>query len=217
MEQYHYPIWTHDHIRNEPKLQHWINFFGKSGLYTTAERIKYVLNLNQSVFTQESWFIEAIQDIVAQYPLYKEWYIYIWNQPYSEKYRKLLPTYLHASRPTIHHIIFQNAHMWWHKTNTHNLVSMESWHHISFHALLNQKNYYPHQQLSKLLNIEQSILEPKLVNQIIALENTYHDIWKENPWLLYKKTSFQESWGKNYEKSVQKKSTKYTKHSYSRR
>lgn len=175
-------------------------FFGQEELYTTADRITYILNINKSVFADESEFISTVLHTTSKQLAYEKWHIHHSDIPYKEKYHKLIPINLCVSEPTIHHIIFQNKLMWWHKSNECNRIKMHRWLHTSLHKLLWQKNYYPHQQISNFLIQESHILSHKFLQKIIDIEKRYHRLWKQEPRKLYNQDAFSPEWIRNRNK-----------------
>jgi hypothetical protein len=109
--EYIYPSWNYNEIKTNPKIINWINFFGQEELYTTADRITYILNINESVFADESEFISTVLHTLSKQLAYDKQHIHYSDKPYKQVYQKLIPVNLHVNTPTIHHIIFQNKLM----------------------------------------------------------------------------------------------------------
>lgn len=70
--------------------------------------------------------------------------------------------------------------------------------HASFHLLLKQKNLLPHQQLTRLLGPESPIIDRDFFEELIALQNAYHEEFTQNPFAIYKPECFVPQFVKNF-------------------
>jgi hypothetical protein len=90
----------------------------------------------------------------------------------------------------IHHIIFQNGILNGHVSYKDNRIFMERGIHSSFHKLLNNKNLYPHEQISRFLKIEADYLDRSFLNRIQKIEISYTKLFNKKPFELYKYDCF---------------------------
>jgi len=168
---------------------HRVNLFGDKT--DIKKRLMYILQINQSVFEDNSYgyYLETlISENKNAYT--KDIHVY------QESIKTLFENELYANNQlfdesiTDHHIIFQNKYNNWHPSHQDNLVPLDRWRHTSFHELQKQEMLFPHQQFTRLLKLEKDLVKQELWKWLIALENEFDHIFKVTPYELYKKQCF---------------------------
>lgn len=197
--KYQIPHFTQDDLY-EPDRKAWINFFGQDWLYTTKERIKKILDINNSVFQDDSYFSEHILELFEQQYLSKKMNNIV--QTPRDYYSRYLSPYDFEIQKNVHHIIFQNDCMWWHISYKDNRIDMERWIHSSFHKLLNNKNIYPHEQISRFLKIENEYLDKRFVQRLQKIEQSYTQLFKTKPFEVYKPECLSYEFHKQHKKEI---------------
>lgn len=172
----------------QPDSRAWINLFGQENLFTTRERVAYILDINHSSFQEDSGFSDHILELFEVPYLGKD--MSIENIPARVQYEKNLTTHDLLRETNIHHLIFQNKNLHGHKTTPDNQISLARWLHSSFHKLLNMRDFYPHEQISQFLKREQEYLNKSFIERIRQIEQSYSKAFYNNPLDIYKRECF---------------------------
>ena len=180
----------------KPDKRAWSNFLGQEGLYTTRDRVLKVLNINQSVFQQQSSFSDDILELFEKNHLQKDMDIVDYIP--REYYRDSLTRHDLEEQKNLHHIIFQNGILCGSKCNIYNHIYMEIGLHSSFHKLLNSESLYPHEQIIKFLKIESEYLDDSFMKRIYKIENLYDKVFENHPFEIYKQECFSDVFRRNY-------------------
>lgn len=175
----------------EQNIRAWINLLWQKWLYTTKERIKYILDINHSVFQPDISFTDDILELFENNYLQKDMNI-IKSIP-RNYYKDYLRQHDLEQEKNIHHIIFQNNILNGHISYKDNRLLMERGIHSSFHKLLNDKNLYPHEHISRFLKVESEYLDKSFINRVQKIESSYSKVFKTSPFDIYKPECFSKS------------------------
>jgi hypothetical protein len=188
------------------KVKHWINFFGEEDLFTFKERIEHILEINKSVFEEGNQYIENIHQLLSNSENeIDENKINILPISPKEFYEEILTPHMLRTDPSDHHIIFNNTHLGGHPKHKDNLKIIERGKHTSLHDLLDWKNLYPHQQLSKFLRFEKNTISQSFLTSLQTIERSTEKLFQKDPFSIYKEEIFQEKFRRlNFETSRNK-------------
>jgi len=189
--KYYTPKFDVNNLSEDLTQQNRINFFWRKWLFSTKERIFKILDINRTVFNKNSWYIDAIEKMAKKKWIYNTKNIRTYSKPPFEIHQNDLPQYLHNRQNSIHHKVFKNPILLWHKSASKNKVRIPKWEHWSFHRLID-KNLYPHLHMSHLLEHEASMFENWFINEIKAIESEIDELFKENPLNVYTPSVFQQ-------------------------
>lgn len=172
----------------EQNIRAWVNLLWKKWLYTTKERMTYILSINDSVFQPDISFSDDILELFENDYLQKD--MQIMKSIPRNHYKEYLTSHDLETQMNIHHIIFQNNILNGHVSYKDNRLLMERWIHSSFHKLLNNKNLYPHEQISRFLKIEADYLDRSFLSRIQKIETSYTKLFNKKPFEVYKDECF---------------------------
>ncbi len=177
----------------DPKVQHRVNLFGHCK--NIQERVRYILEINSNAFSEECGFVDDIYSLLSTVS-HSEWSTVTHTLSPRHQYEELLTTHMQRQEPTIHHIIFNNRHLHGHPSHKDNQIILARGVHTSFHELLDQKNLYPHKQLTKLLTMEKETFDKKWYQEINIIQNFYETLFRTDPRAVYNRNCFHERYRK---------------------
>ena len=70
--------------------------------------------------------------------------------------------------------------------------------HTSFHELLDNKNLYPHQQITKITRLEKPCIKSEIYSILQEIQDYYHQVFIDDPSKIYGKDVFKEVFYRKY-------------------